>query len=65
MGFHLASHRKITKTIAQISVPHQALQNMESLFKISSDIMSFQKGAIVNSIDNLRLHELYQEEINT
>lgn len=64
-GFHLASHRKFTETIPPISVPHQAIQNMEPLFQISSNLMSFQKDAIVNSKDNLRLHELYQEEINT
>jgi spermidine synthase len=44
---------------------YKALQNLEPMFKISSDIMSFQNSAIVNSIDNLRLHEIYQEEINT
>ncbi|MEH7178965.1 adenosylmethionine decarboxylase [Neobacillus vireti] len=64
-GFHLASHRKFTKKIPQISVPHQAIQNMEPLFEISSNLKSFQGSAIVNTKDNLRLHELYQEEINS
>ncbi len=64
-GFHLASHRKYTETIPQISVPHQAIETIEPLFKISSDLMSFQKDAIVNSKDNLTLHELYKEEMNT
>ncbi|KAB7705648.1 adenosylmethionine decarboxylase [Bacillus aerolatus] len=58
-GFHLAAHKEITKKIPEISVPHQALPaNMEPLFKIPSEIMSVQKDAIVNSLDNLKLHEL-------
>jgi spermidine synthase len=64
-GFHLATHRKITNNLSEITVPHQALSNnLNSLFHISSNILSFEKNAIVNSIENLRLHEIFQNEMN-
>ncbi len=63
-GFHLAAHKKFTKEIPEISVPHQALpSNMEFLFEISADIIKNEEDAIVNSADYLKLHELYSEEI--
>ena len=64
-GFHLATHKNLTGKIPEISVPHQALPiNMEALFQIPSSIKSFQETAIVNSETNLKLHELYQKELN-
>jgi spermidine synthase len=63
-GFHLAAHKKFVKEIPEISVPHQALpSNMEPLFQIPEQIMATRKEAIVNSIDHLRLHEIYEKEM--
>lgn len=63
-GFHLATHKKFTGKIPEISVPHQALStNMEALFQLPSSIKSLQETAIVNRETNLKLHELYQKEI--
>ncbi|PAK35558.1 adenosylmethionine decarboxylase [Peribacillus simplex] len=63
-GFHLGAHKKLAKKIPQISVSHQALpDNMEPLFKVPSAIMSVRKDAVINSLDNLRLHELYEQEM--
>jgi spermidine synthase len=63
-GFHLAAHKPFTRKIPEISVPHQALPtNMKPLFKIPSEIMSQRNYAIVNSLDHLRLHEIYEWEI--
>lgn len=63
-GFHLAANKKIEPTLPEISVPHQAIPtNMEPLFEIPADILSLQKEAIVNTNENLTLHELYQKEI--
>ena len=63
-GFHLAAHKKFVKEIPEISVPHQAIpSNMEPLFQIPAKTMAAQKEAIVNSIDHLRLHEIYEKEM--
>lgn len=63
-GYHLAAHKKILKKPLQISVPHQTLPgNLEALYKIPSSIMAAKKGLLVNRLNKLKLHELYQEEI--
>ncbi|MCG7337226.1 adenosylmethionine decarboxylase [Sporosarcina sp. ACRSM] len=63
-GFHLATQNKFIGTIPEISVPHQALStNMETLFKISPEMLSVKETAIVNSETSLKLHTLYQVEI--
>lgn len=63
-GFHLAAHQNLPDKLPGISVPHHALQtNMEQLFKISDDIISQQTNAVINSIDELTLHKVYQGEI--
>ncbi|WP_088068095.1 adenosylmethionine decarboxylase [Gottfriedia luciferensis] len=63
-GFHLATHRKIANNLSKISVPHNALaNNLKPLFIIPSNVLSSEKKAIINSLVNLRLHEVYQQEI--
>ena len=63
-GFHLATRKKSIGKIPEISVPHQALPlNMEALFQIPPSLLSAQDTAIVNTEANLKLHELYQQEI--
>jgi spermidine synthase len=65
-GFHLATHKILNGKIPDISVPHQALPtNMETLFEIPSEIKLEQSKAIVNSENQLKLHDLYQKEIET
>jgi spermidine synthase len=63
-GFHLATHKILNGKIPDISVPHQALPtNIETLFEIPSSIMEERSKAIVNSENHLKLHDLYQKEI--
>lgn len=64
-GFHLATHKILNEKIPDISVPHQALPtNMETLFEIPSSIMLERSNAIVNSENQLKLHDLYKKEID-
>ncbi|MGG0175830.1 adenosylmethionine decarboxylase [Gottfriedia acidiceleris] len=63
-GFHIATHRKIANNLSKISVPHNALaNNLKPMFKIPSNVLSSEKKAIINSLVNLRLHEVFQQEI--
>lgn len=63
-GFHLASRERITKKLPVISVPHQAIEsNLEAIFQFPPTIPALKTGLIINSQSNLKLHELYQEEI--
>lgn len=65
-GFHLASKGKYSRKIPEISVSHQAIPtDMNSLFEMSSTLKSKQEEVIINSIDDLKLHELYQKEIDS
>lgn len=62
-GFHLASREGFKKNIPNIIVPHQAIpSNLETLFKHSVTIKAPKTGLIINSISNLKLHEIYQQE---
>ena len=62
-GFHLATHKKQVDEIPAISVPHQAIEkDMNSLFKIPAAIKFEQRHAILNSVNHLTLHKLYQDE---
>ncbi|MCP3740340.1 adenosylmethionine decarboxylase [Rossellomorea sp. BNER] len=58
-GYHLAAHKEISNQIPEISVSHQALtKDMGNLFEIPDYVMSEKENAIVNSVDNLKLHEI-------
>ena len=62
-GFQLATHKKQVDEIPEISVPHQAIEkDMNSLFKIPAAIKFEQRHAILNSVNHLTLHKLYQDE---
>lgn len=63
-GFHLATKKELSEEIPEISVPHEALpKNMVHLFNLSPTILSERQHAIVNEVSNLRLHKVYEEEI--
>ncbi|USK87221.1 spermidine synthase [Peribacillus asahii] len=63
-GFHLATKKELSEEIPEISVPHEALpKNMTHLFNFSPTILSERQHAIVNEVSNLRLHKVYEEEI--
>ena len=52
--------------IPDVSVPHKTIPtNMNPLFEIPPFIISKQMYAIMNSLNHLTLHELYQEEMDT
>ncbi|GHI00961.1 adenosylmethionine decarboxylase [Neobacillus kokaensis] len=60
-GFYLVSRKSILKKLPELSVPHQAINS--NLELLPPTLHSPQTGLIINSENNLRLHELYQEEI--
>ncbi|MCP3741031.1 spermidine synthase [Rossellomorea sp. BNER] len=65
-GFHLAARSANTDGIGKLSikVPHRTLpKNLDSLCRFRDDILSNKKYAVVNSQDNLRLHDIFQEEV--
>jgi spermidine synthase len=63
-GFHLASRRSLTKKLPLITVPHQAIKsNLEPLFNLPPTLQPPEKGLIINSKYDLRLHNLYLEEV--
>lgn len=63
-GFHLASKKPLSTQLNKVPVCAKTLpQNLNSLFQFRSNISSFQKEAIVNKLENLRLHEIYHKEI--
>ncbi|WP_339162051.1 adenosylmethionine decarboxylase [Siminovitchia sp. FSL W7-1587] len=64
-GFHLASRENIMKIIPDISVPHRAIDsNLERLFHLPPSLQPPKTGLISNCIKDLKLHVIYQKEIN-
>ncbi|WP_108670522.1 adenosylmethionine decarboxylase [Peribacillus acanthi] len=63
-GFHLAAHKELTKILPDPTVPNKTFSSeKDKLFRIPSSIKALRKQAIVNTNDELKLHDLYQEEI--
>jgi spermidine synthase len=63
-GYHLAAHKELTKNLPEVSVPNKTFTSeKDKLFRIPSSIKALRRQAIVNTNDELKLHEIYQEEI--
>lgn len=63
-GFHLACKKPISDHLKNISVPHKTLpKNPASLFHFDNDTLSHKRSAVVNTANNLRLHEIYTDEV--
>ncbi|MBS4214487.1 MULTISPECIES: adenosylmethionine decarboxylase [Neobacillus] len=63
-GFHIAQRGNFVKKWPQISVHHEAIEaNVEPLFHLPPKFHPPKTGLIINSKNNLKLHELYQQEM--
>ncbi|WP_163100659.1 adenosylmethionine decarboxylase [Peribacillus alkalitolerans] len=63
-GYHLGAHKELTKKLPDVTVPHKTFSSeKDKLFQIPSSIKALRKLAIVNTYDELKLHEIYKEEM--
>jgi spermidine synthase len=63
-GFHLASKKSISTKLKNIPVPTRTFpENLSTLFHFQNDILSYQRDAIVNKLEKLRLHKIYKKEL--
>jgi spermidine synthase len=62
-GFHIGAKQPLPTQLKKVPVPTQTLPtNLASLFHFQSEILSYKRKAIVNSLRNLQLHELFKQE---
>ncbi|MDF2680915.1 MAG: hypothetical protein K0R47_2105 [Brevibacillus sp.] len=62
-GFHIAGRAPLPLKPKQISVPTQTLPtDLASLFTFPTQILEKRKEALVNTLQDLTLHKLYQSE---
>lgn len=63
-GFHLASKKPLHLPTRKIVVPHQTLpENLSTLFVFPSKFRSVQENSHMNTLSNLKLHEIYKQEL--
>jgi predicted membrane-bound spermidine synthase len=63
-GFHLASKKQLNLQNRKVFVPHQTLpEDLSSLFVFPSKYRSVRENSHMNTLSNLKLHEIYQQEL--
>ena len=63
-GFHLASKKQLNLQKRKVFVPHQTLpEDLSSLFVFPSKYRSVRENSHMNTLSNLKLHEIYQQEL--
>jgi predicted membrane-bound spermidine synthase len=63
-GFHLASKKQLNLQHRKVFVPHQTLpEDLFSLFVFPSQYRSVRENSHMNTLSNLKLHEIYQQEL--
>lgn len=63
-GFHLASKKPLTMKTRKVVVPHQTLtEDLSSLFVFPSKVRSVRENSHMNTLSNLKLHEIYKHEL--
>ncbi|MFP7299825.1 spermidine synthase [Neobacillus niacini] len=63
-GFHLASKKKLHLQNKKVKVDHQTLpEDLSSLFAFSSKYRSVRENSHMNTLSNLKLHEIYKQEL--
>lgn len=63
-GFHLASKKPINLQSRKAAVPYQTLpENLSSLFVFPAKYRSVQENSHMNTLSNLKLHEIYKQEL--
>jgi predicted membrane-bound spermidine synthase len=63
-GFHLASKKQLDLQHRKVYVPNQTLpEDLSSLFVFPSKYRSVRENTHMNTLSNLKLHEIYQQEL--
>jgi predicted membrane-bound spermidine synthase len=63
-GFHLASKKHLNLQNRKVFVPYQTLpEDLSSLFVFPSKDRSVRENSHMNTLSNLKLHEIYQQEL--
>jgi predicted membrane-bound spermidine synthase len=63
-GFHLASKKQLKLQHRKVFVPYQTLpEDLSSLFVFPSKYRSVRENTHMNTLSNLKLHEIYQQEL--
>jgi predicted membrane-bound spermidine synthase len=63
-GFHLASKKPLHLHNRKVAIPYQTLPNdLSTLFVFPSKFRSVQENSHMNTLSNLKLHEIYNQEL--
>ncbi|WHX99472.1 spermidine synthase [Neobacillus sp. DY30] len=63
-GFHLASKKPLYLPNKKPAIPHQTLpEDLSTLFVFPSTFRSVQENSHMNTLSNLKLHEIYKQEL--
>ncbi|MDQ1001346.1 putative membrane-bound spermidine synthase [Neobacillus niacini] len=63
-GFHLASKKQLQSLNRKVFVPCQTLhEDLSSLFVFPSKYRSVRENLQINTLSNLKLHEIYKQEL--
>lgn len=63
-GFHMASKKRLHLSNRKVVVPHQTLpKDLSTLFVFPAKYRSVQENSHMNTLSNLRLHEIYKQEL--
>jgi predicted membrane-bound spermidine synthase len=63
-GFHLASKKQLNLQNKKVFVPYQTLpEDLSSLFVFPSKYRSVRENSHMNTLSNLKLHEIYRQEL--
>lgn len=65
-GFHLAALTPLQWPQTKVPVPQRTLpDDLTEWFCFDEDVAAVREQAVINSLDNLVLHQLYQEEVGS
>jgi predicted membrane-bound spermidine synthase len=63
-GFHLASKKSLHLPNRKVAVPYHTLpEDLSSLFVFPSKFRSVRENSHMNTLSNLKLHEIYKQEL--
>lgn len=63
-GFHLASKKPLQSLNRKVCVPYQTLpEDLSSLFVFPAKFRSVRENSHMNTLSNLKLHEIYKQEL--
>jgi predicted membrane-bound spermidine synthase len=63
-GFHIASKKPLYLPNRKVAVPYQTLpEDLSTLFVFPSKFRSVRENSHMNTLSNLKLHEIYKQEL--